>query len=141
MRLGEALRLKWDDIKTNGDGYIIIKSTNIQPTKGKKTREIPLFKGAAEALQEFERRKYHDVFIFPRVTEKFISTYAIKEISRAGLVGSCHMLRHTFGTILCQFGANLEDVRLSLGHTKLSVTQQYLHGDPTNIKNQFDLNI
>lgn len=38
-----------------------------------------------------------------------------------------HLLRHTFGTNYILYGGELEELRILMGHTSLSMTQKYVH--------------
>jgi site-specific recombinase XerD len=48
---------------------------------------------------------------------------------------SCHSLRHAFISQLVRAGASIEAVRLLAGHSKLDVTQRYIHATGGDLAN------
>ena len=50
---------------------------------------------------------------------------------------SPHILRHTFATTLLKNGANIESVRILMGHANIKTTQIYLHLDEKTVRNDF----
>lgn len=50
---------------------------------------------------------------------------------------SPHILRHTFATHLLKNGANIESVRILMGHANIKTTQIYLHLDENTVRNDF----
>ena len=54
---------------------------------------------------------------------------------RLGLPGwSFHSLRHAFISELVRAGASVEAVRLLVGHSKLDVTQRYVHATAADVR-------
>jgi site-specific recombinase XerD len=52
---------------------------------------------------------------------------------------SFHSLRHYFCSLLIRRGANVEAVRLLAGHSKLDVTQRYVHATGADMKSAIAL--
>lgn len=139
VRLGEAMRIEWDDILSD---RIIIKATKNAAINDFKIREIPIFSGLERALDEFDKeRRLNDIYLFPRITCNYFGDYAKLDIARAGVVGHCHMFRHTFATMMLRHGADLRTVQKLLGHFKIETTEQYLHANTDRILQNVNLNI
>lgn len=51
---------------------------------------------------------------------------------------SCHVLRHTYSTIIVNNDGNIEMLRQTLGHERLTTTQRYIHYNTSFIKNSYD---
>ncbi|QVK21806.1 tyrosine-type recombinase/integrase [Mycoplasmatota bacterium] len=49
---------------------------------------------------------------------------------------SFHKFRHTYATNYLENGANIEFVRETLGHAKITTTQEYLHLSNNHLKEQ-----
>jgi len=49
-----------------------------------------------------------------------------------------HVLRHTFGTLACKHGMNLQVLSKLMGHSSMAITSKYLHPDKDTMKS--DLN-
>lgn len=132
MRRAEAMKMRWDDIS---EGIILIESLNEdERTKSGEFREVPLLKGAKQALKVFENIHGKGEFVFPRFKLPSITQAAKRDIRSAGLRGTLHCLRHTFCTSLLRAGGDLETVRVIMGHEDIETTQLYLHADQDGIK-------
>lgn len=64
-----------------------------------------------------------------RLTTRTLSGIAKKALEAVGISGrefTAHSLRHTFGTLAIEHGANLAEVQNEMGHTSPVVTQRYV---------------
>ncbi|MBI2899136.1 MAG: site-specific integrase [Planctomycetes bacterium] len=149
MREGEILRLKWMDVNL-GNKTIIVRSTNENPNKGKRTRPVPISsklspvlarlymealratKGDPIALQE------RFVFANPETGTRYMDTKlawyaALKDARIAGL--RFHDLRHTFATRALRGGAKESELQQVLGHREITTTMRYVQLDGRNSVN------
>lgn len=135
LRRGEALALqrKW----IGKDGLKVISSEQ-ERTKSGKWREVPLFEGAQESLEQFTEKEKH---LYPRVNPSSFSRAAIKDFKRAGVGGSIHCLRHTFCSHLVMDGTSLRVVQTLAGHSKIEVTEKYAHLAPGYIQENVKLKL
>jgi integrase len=129
MRRDEGVHLKWRDI---GRDALRILSTSDARTKSGKWREIPLAKGAQEALAELRpARPAADAPVLPEIALPSISRAFSRCAGRAGLDGSLHTLRHTYISHLVQAGIPLRTVQIYAGHAHITTTEGYAYLMPS----------
>ena len=121
LRRGEAQILRWLWVT---DKTIRVLSTGEERTKDGEWREIPITKGAAEALAALKRVGTH---VLPKVAKESLSRAFAKDAKRAGLDGSLHTLRHTFICHMLLAGVPIRTVQLYAGHAKISTTEGYAY--------------
>jgi len=141
MREDEILRLPWADVDFSTK-KIIVRSTNENPNKGKRTRPIDmsgkvqavmarLYMAALKACKGDPlavQKRY--VFVNPRTGTRYKDTkigwYAsLKDAKIAGL--RFHDLRHSFATRAVQGGCKLPALQQVLGHRDITTTMRYVH--------------
>lgn len=127
MRRGEALHARKDWIM--GDTALNIQSSGEERTKSGEWRSIPLSVGAREAIALLAAI-VEGPYILPRITPPSLSRSAAKCIARAGLQGSLHSLRHTYGSTLVNSGVPIRVVQRYMGHAHVSTTEIYAHLAP-----------
>lgn len=125
LRRREALILKREWVR---DDRVRVLSTGEERTKSGQWREIPLFPGAAEGLQELDGLLGDREHVLPRLTPPSLSRAAAKCIARAALPGSLHTLRHTFGSHLAMDpNVPVRTIQKWMGHASLTTTEIYMH--------------
>ena len=144
-RLTEILRLKWEDIRLDGDRGGVLYFTQ-ENTKSAKQREIPISPELAKLLHERQRvraiggdaRK----FVFTRHGRRMadIRTAFEKARKRAGLGSdvSFHVLRHTFASWFMINGGDPYRLQKLLGHTTIALTQRYAHLSPDYLRSSVE---
>ena len=128
MRVSELAGLNLDDIDRS-EGWVRLRG------KGRKERQVPLPRQAAEALERYmsERPVVRDERavvlnhrgkrITPQGLRLIIKLYAACLDSDPTL--HPHSFRHAYATHLLSAGADLRAIQELLGHARLSTTQRY----------------
>ena len=137
MRIGEALGLKYEDIR---DDVIHVERqmylSEIKPPKYNSRRRIPMHDELRKAFEihktwhtaEMERNNYETEFVFTTASG---NPYSYRNVSRAltrfyDKIGVAHknphVYRATFCTNMCRCGTSLEVTSKLLGHKSLEVT-------------------
>lgn len=145
IRLSELINLDLRDIQFSNN---LISVTG----KGNKQRLLPLGDMSREALklylsyyeQEFGKPNRNDALFLSKLGKR-ISTRSVRlrvekylrEVSDGAKKNSPHVLRHSFATHLLDEGADLESVRMMLGHESLSTTQVYTHVKMDRLKDAY----
>lgn len=131
LRRGEIAWLTWADIDFERNMIRITAKPGWQP-KGKRSRHIPMAPDLRKHLQTLPDKQR-----WPFQTDKqaldVISSYFIDLIEEAGLNGSLHALRHTFGSHLTQRGVPPKVVMELMGHSNIKTTMIYSHLAPENL--------
>lgn len=128
MRRGEAHRLSWANVK---DESLVIASNEGARSKSKKWREIPLSVNATAAL---ETLRNDTEYVLPIVSANSISLRFIDDAAGAGVGGSIHSLRHSFGTHQALKGTPVRTLQQLMGHASIVTTMGYMHVAEEHLK-------
>ena len=122
MRVGSAAHLRPGDVDM--DAGVI----RVMTAKGDKPYEVSIGRKLRPILRELletydaERGPY-----LVGVKDRSLWLWCKRAGEEAGIARvHPHLLRHSFATHLLAKGANIEQVRVSMNHGSLAVTQQYL---------------
>jgi integrase/recombinase XerC len=141
VRVSELAGLNLEDLDRS-EGWMRVRG------KGRKERQVPLPRQAAEALDRYlnERPVVRDepaVFLNHRggrltdrgisLIVKFYSTYLAGDPSLHP-----HSFRHAYATHLLSSGADLRAIQELLGHARLSTTQKYTQVSLTDLMAVYD---
>ncbi|MBW6457763.1 MAG: tyrosine recombinase XerC [FCB group bacterium] len=145
IRLSELLNLRYRDVQFR---KMLISVTG----KGNKQRILPMGESSRKALERY-LTYYEETFdrirpddpLFLSLRGKSISARNVRiriekhlrAVSDGAKKNSPHVLRHSFATHLLDEGADLESVRMMLGHESLSTTQVYTHVRMDRLKNTY----
>ncbi|HXA49798.1 MAG TPA: tyrosine-type recombinase/integrase [Candidatus Acidoferrum sp.] len=141
VRVSELAGLNLEDLDRS-EGWIRVRG------KGRKERQVPLPRQAAEALDRYlnERPIVRDqatVFLNHRggrLTDRGISL--IVKLYATCLSGDPsvhpHSFRHAYATHLLSAGADLRAIQELLGHARLSTTQKYTQVSLTDLMAVYD---
>jgi integrase/recombinase XerD len=143
-RIGELANLRLKDVDFKE------RTIFIREGKGKKDRYTFMndelyyhIKGYVEKIRVHRTPKTDKFFV--SCTGRHISEYHIenyrkylKEVSKdMGVEVSPHKLRHTFGTLACQKGMNIEILAKIMGHSDMRTTLKYLHSSKEVRKKEY----
>lgn len=135
LRIGEALSLRYGDIRNNSASDTIVITG-----KGNKQRAVPILPVIRQAVAEYvetcpypftdasplflgQRGKALDPAIFQLQLRKLRARINLPESATP------HAFRHSFATHLLSAGGDLRSIQELLGHASLSTTQRYTHVD------------
>ena len=145
LRRGELVALRWRDIDFAARKITVRRSVSgtveLQSTKSRRTREVPLPDQAAAALERLSQRDEFvspDDYVFANRFGRRLDASAIRRrFERARDAVELeplrfHDLRHTYGSLLVAGGIDLASVKAAMGHSRISTTERYLHARPAN---------
>lgn len=137
IRVSETANLTQADFSLKDDQLYI----DIKNAKWQSDRTIPVVDTKAqEVLIDYITTL--DVSSLPafRVSKRTLQTYATRFSKKYGIPFSCHVLRHTFATLLMEKGVPIEKIQFLLGHKSVSMTRHYTQSafiDVSDIKVSF----
>jgi integrase/recombinase XerD len=141
LRRAEVARLAWGDVQMREARWVIVDLVG----KGNRVRTVPIpswVKVALDAWREGlamaigvwpdeERRVFVSINkggaisgeeLTPQAVYNVVAQYA----EEAGLQVAAHDLRRTFAKLAHKGGAALDQIQLTLGHSSIRTTEQYL---------------
>jgi integrase/recombinase XerD len=135
IRASELADLKCTDVDTED------RLVRVVLGKGRKDRNVPLTRAAAEAIEAYLRdgrphiagaTKTPRLFLARRGGQMYISLLneLVQAAARkAGIEkhATCHTLRHSVATHLLKGGADIRHIQALLGHSSLAATERYTH--------------
>jgi site-specific recombinase XerD len=136
LRLGEAVRLRVEDIDANR------RVIHVRGGKGHKDRYTVLSDRALDALREYYRRERPAGWLFPGArADRHLSPRSAQKVveaaaRRAGIRKrvTVHTLRHSFATHLLESGISLRHIQELLGHNSPKTTEIYTHVSSTELQ-------
>lgn len=143
LRMGEVRALEVRDVDF-GDGVIRVRhalsENEVMTPKSGHERVVPMTDALRTVLDDAVRAKLPRARVV--TTESGTTparTFVLRKFKtlqrRIGLPGwSFHSLRHHFISELVRAGASVEAVRLLAGHSKLDVTQRYVHANGDDVR-------
>lgn len=141
LRVSELCSLRISDVYLD-EAYLKVFG------KGRKERLVPMSKPAIETIDSYLTssgrvvpKRGQESFLFLSRLGKAISRITVFTIVKglAAAAGiekeiSPHTFRHSFATHLLEGGANLQAIRLMLGHEDISTTAIYTHTDKKRLR-------
>ena len=132
LRVGEACRLRWDDICFDRKKLFVFQG------KGRKDRYVPISDQMIVVLKAYRKKYPSDDYVFKshgsktepqRITPGYVRVILKNALARVALdhTITIHELRHSAATHLLENGENIVHVQKRLGHVRLTTTMVYLH--------------
>ena len=132
LRVGEACRLRWDDICFDRKKLFVFQG------KGRKDRYVPISDQMLVVLKAYRKKYPSDDYVFKshgrnkepqRITPGYVRVILKNALARVALdhTITIHDLRHSAATHLLENGENIVHVQKRLGHARLTTTMVYLH--------------
>jgi integrase len=151
LRRGELVALRWRDIDFGGRKLTVARAISadqdMNSTKSRKAREVPLPDQAAHALQRLKQRgdftNPDDHVFTSRLGRRLDASALRRRVQRAQTAAHLrplrfHDLRHSYGSLLIAGGIDLASVKAAMGHARLATTERYLHARPaTELADKF----
>lgn len=130
LRRSEALHLTLKNVRAQS---LLVLSEEEARSKSRKWREIPLSvnaRTAADVLLADSRTEY----LLPITTKNALTMSFRRDARRAGLGGSIHSLRHSFGAHHAIHGTPIKVLQELMGHASIKTTAKYMHVAETHLR-------
>lgn len=134
LRREEMQYLEWSDIDFKNNRIHIAPKAGWNP-KDYERRWIPIFSDLRQHLAQIKGRAKEGWILAQegdRPTVGSMTEYFGRLTHKAGLKGSIHTLRHTFGAHLAQAGVSLRKIQAWMGHASIETTEIYAHLMPVD---------
>jgi site-specific recombinase XerD len=141
LRVSEVAKLTLSDIDWEQNAVLVRQG------KGRKDRRVYLSPDAVASLKDCLKRRPAAVaedalFWNQKNSRRPLSVKAIqKKMERyaraAGVVASCHSLRHTFASNLLEEGAEVISIKEFLGHASIGSSQRYARLSSQKVKHSY----
>jgi integrase len=123
MRIGECLKLKWEDVDLAERKIHLLKTKNGRP------RTVPINSTLLAVFQSVER--VGDYVLYHKHTDDNYTTPKddFSDLcDQAGIRGvTFHTFRHTFISRMIALGVDLATIRDIVGHASLAIISRYAH--------------
>ena len=131
LRRAELCNLELPDFNTER------RTIHVRRGKGRKDRMVPVGEHAVQWAEKYLTKVRPRLCLDTRTQALFLTAYGgpfnpdvlsrmvSAMLAKAGLSGSCHMLRHSCATHMLEGGADIRYIQQLLGHESLETTAIY----------------
>lgn len=142
VRRTALLNVRWDDVDLK-NGYLVLRG---EVAKNDKTQTIPLSPGTVQILANIPRqlmasgKRTLSPYVWPGKNggpREDFRAMGRRLRDKAGLPKDwrpCHMLRHTYASMLANSGVNIYELQKLLTHGSSAMTQRYAHLSNESLK-------
>ena len=141
LRVSEVAQLKLEHLDWEQQALQVVQG------KGRKDRSVYLSPDAVASVQQcltqhpgaraqgyvFWNRKRAARPLSVKAIQKKMERYA----KAAGIIASCHSLRHTFASNLLEHGAEVVAIRDFLGHSQIASSERYAKISSQKVKQEY----
>jgi integrase len=124
LRRSEAQQLRWEHVNLP-ERTLYVVSTAGERTKSGEWRQVPISESAAMALEVLHVETGMTPRVLPPMRAESLSRLFNRTAKRAGISGSLHELRHTFGFMCALRGVPVRIIQAWMGHSTVVVTERY----------------
>lgn len=130
VRVSEVANLTKEDFLIRNNKLLI----NIEDTKYNSDRVIPvLHTKAVEVLLAYLNTLTVSSKPAFRLSKRTLQRHAANFGKQHGIQFSCHVLRHTYATLLLENGVPIEKIQYLLGHKSIAITKHYTQSAFINV--------
>lgn len=124
LRRSEAQQLRWEHVDRE-KRLLYVVSTAGERTKSGEWRQVPLSESAVMALELLHVETGMTPYVLPPMRKESLSRLFNRTAKKAGVDGTLHELRHTFGFMCALKGVPVRIIQAWMGHSTVTVTEQY----------------
>lgn len=138
VRLGEVVKIKWDDID------FINSVLRINKGKGNKDRLVKIGDSALRHLLDYQEMRYNkdNPYVFDsqarpdtHISKKTVQKVVENGCKKAGIKPiSVHQIRHSYATHSLEYGMDIRKIQETLGHSSPKTTMIYTKVTKNTIK-------
>jgi len=128
LRISEVLNLRISDVRS-AEGFLFVKGA-----KGKKDRHSTLSEVLLIDLRKYYREFKPSYWLFEgeaggKYSASSVQKFFKKAVQESGVNpwATPHTLRHSFATHALEYGENLRNIQVMLGHVNSKTTEVYTH--------------
>ena len=154
LRVGEVVRLTWDDIQLEPVGSARFGYVRVKKGKSKNAkRTVSLTPRVKRMLEDRDKREDASTWVFPNNENdgpRSVNSldHQHEKLARPKFKGErvyrfpaefvLHSLRHTFLTRLGESGAGAFEIMKIAGHANVTISQRYVHPTPESQEKAFE---